>query len=282
MSGNSPASAFLSLDKTTTESNIPGESSTGEDGLASQNSNSSDTPSPYTSITTDVEQLQDIGRQIFRVVDSNGPPAMLLQLLLRLDEFIATEHLLRRSKIGTAVGNLRQHGDQEVTNTAHELIWRWERDLRAAQSFKKEQPPETVDARSLDYVRKKHPDWVMCDTDMRTTIMTTNESEAAEWQTWQARQDRAQLHDQISQAPETGKVTQDMVSQRSLAMRIDDKDGRIASSNGSSDDFGSLLQSLRSLVATRDFLKRSSISVAATRLQQNKDRVIADAACELV
>ncbi|KAF2217991.1 hypothetical protein CERZMDRAFT_80623 [Cercospora zeae-maydis SCOH1-5] len=84
----------------------------------------------------DAKELQQIGRQIVKAADSGDPASTVLDLLKPLENFRATEDLLRQSKIGIAITKLRQNKDPKVAETASKLVNRWKQEV----SQKKKKP----------------------------------------------------------------------------------------------------------------------------------------------
>jgi transcription elongation factor S-II len=79
----------------------------------------------------DPKQLHDVAKQIAKAADSGDPPSTLLNILAPLENFKATEDLLRQSKIGVAVTKLRQNKDPKVSETATRLVNRWKQEVQA-------------------------------------------------------------------------------------------------------------------------------------------------------
>lgn len=79
--------------------------------------------------TMDANELAQIGKQVLKAAESGDPPSTLLELLKPLDNFRATEELLRKSKIGHVVSKLRQSKDQKVAETASRLVNRWKQEV---------------------------------------------------------------------------------------------------------------------------------------------------------
>ncbi|KXT15432.1 hypothetical protein AC579_10584 [Pseudocercospora musae] len=88
----------------------------------------------------DAKQLYDTGKQISKAIESGDPSATILQLLAPLEQFKATEDLLRQSKIGVAVTKLRQNKDSKVASTATSLVNRWKQEVNS----KKKRPDGTA------------------------------------------------------------------------------------------------------------------------------------------
>ena len=78
----------------------------------------------------DAKTLADTGKQISKASDSGDPPATILALLQSLDNFKATEDLLRQSKIGVIVTKLRTNKDPKVQETAARLVNRWKQEVK--------------------------------------------------------------------------------------------------------------------------------------------------------
>ena len=78
----------------------------------------------------DAKQLVEAGKQILKAAESGDPPSTLLSLLKPLQDFTATDTLLRASKIGVAVNKLRQNKDPKVQDTASRLINKWKQDIK--------------------------------------------------------------------------------------------------------------------------------------------------------
>jgi hypothetical protein len=79
----------------------------------------------------DAKELQQIGRQILKAAESGDPASTVLDLLKPLENFRATEDLLRQSKIGIAITKLRQNKDPKVAETASKLVNRWKQEVNA-------------------------------------------------------------------------------------------------------------------------------------------------------
>jgi transcription elongation factor S-II len=79
----------------------------------------------------DPKQLHDVAKQIAKAADSGDPPSTLLNILAPLENFKATEDLLRQSKLGVAVTKLRQNKDPKVSETATRLVNRWKQEVQA-------------------------------------------------------------------------------------------------------------------------------------------------------
>lgn len=77
----------------------------------------------------DTKQLGEAGRHIVKANDGGDPPATILTLLQPLQDWSATEALLRSSKIGVYVSKLRQNKDPKVSEAATRLINKWKSDV---------------------------------------------------------------------------------------------------------------------------------------------------------
>lgn len=78
----------------------------------------------------DTKQLTETSRQLSKAFEGGDPPSTLVQLLQPLEKFKATEDLLRSSKIGVVVGNLRKSKDTKVASLASQLVNKWKADVK--------------------------------------------------------------------------------------------------------------------------------------------------------
>ncbi|KAF2164112.1 hypothetical protein M409DRAFT_25458 [Zasmidium cellare ATCC 36951] len=75
------------------------------------------------------KQLQETSKNLIKAAESGDSPATILALLAPLENFRATEELLRQSKIGVAVTKIRQVKDPKVQETATRLVNRWKSEV---------------------------------------------------------------------------------------------------------------------------------------------------------
>lgn len=88
----------------------------------------------------DAKQLLETGKNILKAVDSGDSSSTILSLLAPLENFRATEDLLRSSKIGVAVTKVRQNKDPKVSEAATRLVMRWKQEVNVGK--KKQRPAE--------------------------------------------------------------------------------------------------------------------------------------------
>ncbi|CAK4032734.1 Transcription elongation factor S-II [Lecanosticta acicola] len=79
----------------------------------------------------DAKTLSETGKQIHKASESGDPGATILALLKPLENFTATEDLLRQSKIGIYVTKLRQNKDPQVQQEAARLVNRWKQEVNS-------------------------------------------------------------------------------------------------------------------------------------------------------
>lgn len=83
--------------------------------------------------TMDAKQLAEAGRNIIKAAESGDSSSTILALLAPLENFKATEDLLRQSKIGVAVTKLRQNKDPKVSEKAGHLVNRWKSEVNLSK-----------------------------------------------------------------------------------------------------------------------------------------------------
>ncbi|USW54027.1 Putative Zinc finger, TFIIS-type, transcription elongation factor S-II, central [Septoria linicola] len=79
----------------------------------------------------DAKELHQVGKQVLKAVETGDPASTVLELLKPLENFRATEDLLRQSKIGVIITKLRQNKDPKVAETASKLVNRWKQEVNA-------------------------------------------------------------------------------------------------------------------------------------------------------
>jgi transcription elongation factor S-II len=79
----------------------------------------------------DAKAVEQKGRDLSKAAESSSDAAGVLRLLSELKTgVLASENLLRTTKIGVAVNKLKQHSNQQVKQLAGELVSKWRNDVQ--------------------------------------------------------------------------------------------------------------------------------------------------------
>jgi transcription elongation factor S-II len=82
----------------------------------------------------DAKQVEQKGRELTKAADSSTADAStILRFLTELRTgVVASEGLLRSTKIGVTVNKLRQHSNSQIKSAAAELVNKWKLDVKRA------------------------------------------------------------------------------------------------------------------------------------------------------